>query len=156
MPTACKGLLVVILFFSLLSINAQEKVITGTVVDQTAVPLPGVTIIVEGTTRGTQTDFDGNYSIRASVGEALQFSYLGQKTVTITVGASSVINVTLEEDAEALEEVVVQGYRTASREKSSIASQTIASETIQDRPNASVIQTLSGQVAGLEINTVSG
>jgi len=156
MPTACKGFLVVILFFSLLSINAQDKLISGTVVDQEAVPLPGVTIIVVGTTRGTQTDLDGNYSIRATEGEVLQYSYIGQKTVDRTVGLASVINVTMQEDAEALEEVVVQGYRTASREKSSIASQTVTSETIQDRPNASVIQTLSGQVAGLEINTVSG
>lgn len=142
-----------------LSINvsfAQEKPVSGTVVDQFAVPLPGVSVVVPGTMRGTQTDFDGNYSISVSEGEVLQFSYIGQKTVQITVGASSVIDVVLEEDTQALEEVVVQGYRTAPREKSSIASQTITSGTIQNRPNANVIQTLSGQVAGLEVNTVSG
>ena len=135
---------------------AQEKPVSGTVVDQFAVPLPGVSVVVPGTTRGTQTDFDGKYSISVSEGEVLQFSYIGQKTLQVTVGPSSVIDVVLEEDTQALEEVVVQGYRTAPREKSSIASQTISSATIQNRPNANVIQTLSGQVAGLEINTVTG
>lgn len=142
-----------------LSINfsfAQEKLVSGMVVDQDAVPLPGVSVVVQGTVRGTQTDFDGNYSISVSEGEVLQFSFIGQKTVLITVGAPSVIDVTMELDTEALEEVVVQGYRSAIREKSSIASQTISSQTIENRPNANVIQTLSGQVAGLEINTVTG
>ena len=135
---------------------AQEKLVTGTVVDQNDVPLPGVSIVVLGTVRGTQTDFDGNFRISVAEGEVLQFSYLGQKTTQYTVGTSSVINMKLEEDAQALEEVVVQGYRTATREKSSIASQTVTSETIENRPNANVIQTLSGQVAGLDINTVTG
>jgi TonB-linked SusC/RagA family outer membrane protein len=142
-----------------LSLNfsfAQEKTISGNVVDQDNVPLPGVSVIVVGTTRGTQTDFDGNYSIRASEGEVLRYSYIGQTTVDRTVGASYVINVQMEEDAETLEEVVVTGYRTQAKEKSSIASQTITSETVVNRPNANVVQTLSGQVAGLDISTSSG
>ena len=142
-----------------LSLNfsfAQEKTISGNVVDQNDVPLPGVSVIVVGTTRGTQTDFDGNYSISASVGEVLRFSYIGQTTVDRTVGASYVINVQMEEDAETLEEVVVTGYRTQAKEKSSIAAQTITAETVVNRPNANVIQTLSGQVAGLDISTSSG
>ena len=60
---------------------AQEKNITGNVVDQNDVPLPGVNILVKGTTTGTQSDFDGNYAIRASEGQVLVFSYLGQKTL---------------------------------------------------------------------------
>ena len=135
---------------------AQEKTISGNVVDQDNVPLPGVSVVVVGTTSGTQTDFDGNYSIRASVGDVLRFSYIGQTTVDRTVGTSSVINVQMEEDTEALEEVVVTGYRTQTKEKSSIASQTITSETVVNRPNANVVQTLSGQVAGLDISTASG
>jgi TonB-linked SusC/RagA family outer membrane protein len=142
-----------------LSLNfsfAQEKTISGNVVDQNNVPLPGVSVLVVGTTRGTQTDFDGNYSISASVGETLRFSYIGQTTVDRSVGAAYVINVQMEEDAETLEEVVVTGYRTQAKEKSSIASQTISAETVVNRPNANVIQTLSGQVAGLDISTNSG
>ena len=151
-----RNLMPLLLVLSSILSFGQEKLVSGTVVDQYNVPLPGVSIVVAGTTRGTQTDFDGQYTISVSQGEVLQFSYIGQKTVEIPVGVSPVIDVTLEEDAQALEEVVVQGYRTATREKSSIASQTITSETIENRPNANVIQTLSGQVAGLEINTVSG
>ncbi len=135
---------------------AQEKRISGNVTDQSGVPLPGVAVIVEGTTTGTQTDFDGNYTISARVGQILRFSYLGQKTVTRTVGASSTIDVQMEDDAEALEEVVVQGYRNSTKEKSSIASVTINAETIENRPNASFVQTLAGQVAGLNITTSTG
>ena len=145
-----------LLVLSLTLSFAQEKTISCNVVDQDNVPLPGVSVIVVGTTRGTQTDFDGNYSIRASEGEVLRFSYIGQTTVDRNVGASYVINVQMEEDAETLEEVVVTGYRTTTKEKSSIASQTITSETVVNRPNANVVQTLSGQVAGLDISTASG
>ncbi len=136
---------------------AQEKTITGNVTSASdGLPLPGVSVVVQGTARGVQTDFDGNYSIKAASNESLVFSYLGLKTRTIAVGGKTVINVALEEDAEVLSEVVVQGYRTATKEKSSIASVTISAETIENRPNASVVQTLSGQVAGLNITTASG
>ena len=135
---------------------AQEKTISGNVTDQTGIPLGGVAVVIVGTSTGVQTDFDGNYSIRASVGQVLRFSYLGLKTADRRVGSANVINVVMEEDAEALQEVVVQGYRTAPKEKSSIASVTISAETIENRPNASFVQTLSGQVAGLNITTASG
>ena len=135
---------------------AQEKSISGVVTDQNGLPLPGVAVVIVGTSTGTQTDFDGNYSISASTGQVLRYSYLGQKTVTRTVGAESTMNVQMEDDAEALQEVVVQGYRNSTKEKSSIASVTISAETIENRPNASFVQTLSGQVAGLNITTASG
>ena len=135
---------------------AQEKSISGVVTDQNGLPLPGVAVVIVGTSTGTQTDFDGNYTISASTGQVLRYSYLGQKTETRTVGASSTMNVQMEDDAEALQEVVVQGYRNSTKEKSSIASVTISAETIENRPNASFVQTLSGQVAGLNITTASG
>jgi TonB-linked SusC/RagA family outer membrane protein len=113
-------------------------------------------VVVVGTTRGTQTDFDGNYTIGVNSNETLRFTYIGQKTIDRNVGTTTVVNVQMEEDAESLEEVVVTGYRTTTREKSSIASQTITASTIENRPNANVIQTLSGQVAGLDISTSSG
>ena len=94
---------------------AQEKTVTGVVTDQSGLPLPGVSVVVVGTTNGSQTDFDGNYAINVNQGEKLRFSYLGQKTVTMSVGASNTINVQLEEDAEALEEVVVTGYTSQRR-----------------------------------------
>jgi len=134
----------------------QGKTISGNVTDQNGLPLPGVSIVVVGTNNGTQTDFDGNYSLTANVGQTLRFTYLGQKTENRVVGSSNTISVQMEEDAQSLDEVVVQGYRTASRESSSIASSTVTSKTIVNRPNASVVSTLSGQVAGLNIQASSG
>jgi TonB-linked SusC/RagA family outer membrane protein len=134
-----------------------QKTVSGKVTDSSGLPLPGVSVVLVGTSQGTQTDFDGNYSISANVGQVLRFSYLGQKTVNRTVSSSTtVINVQMEDDAERLTEVVVQGYRTAAKTKSSIAATTVSAETIENRPNASIVQTLSGQVAGLQISTTSG
>ena len=96
---------------------AQEKTVSGIVTDQDGLSLPGVSVIVVGTTNGTQTDFDGNYTINVSQGETLRFSYIGQKTVTSNVGVSNTINVQMEEDAQALEEVVVIGYGVQKRKE---------------------------------------
>ncbi|WP_224491478.1 carboxypeptidase-like regulatory domain-containing protein [Robertkochia flava] len=100
-------MLTLFMAFALQLSFAQEKTITGTVTDQSGLPLPGANVLVKGTTNGTQTDFDGNYSIVASVGETLVYTFIGQKTEERTVGGSNVINVQLAEDAQALEEVVV-------------------------------------------------
>ncbi len=136
---------------------AQEKTVTGTVTSSVdGLPLPGVSIIVKGTTRGVQTDFDGNYSIKASSGETLVFSYVGTKTVEEVVGSRTSINVALAEDLGVLDEVVIEAYRTSTAEKSNIASTTITAKTVEARPNASFAQTLQGQVAGLNITTGNG
>ncbi|WP_024478894.1 SusC/RagA family TonB-linked outer membrane protein [Cellulophaga baltica] len=135
---------------------AQEKTITGTVTDESGLPLPGVSVLVVGTTKGTQTDFDGNYTINASEGQRLKFSYLGQKTVEKTIGASGVVSIAMEEDSESLEEVVVTGYATTSQKKLATATTTINSESISNRPNGNIAQTLSGQIPGLDIGTFSG
>ncbi|MCK8480773.1 TonB-dependent receptor plug domain-containing protein, partial [Psychroserpens algicola] len=136
---------------------AQEKTVTGTVTSQAdGLPLPGVSIIVKGTTRGVQTDFDGNYSIKASANETLVFSYVGNKTVERLVGSNATINVAMAEDLGVLDEVVIEAYRTSTAEKSNIASTTITSKTVEARPNASFAQTLQGQVAGLNITTGNG
>ncbi|WP_204347036.1 SusC/RagA family TonB-linked outer membrane protein, partial [Psychroserpens algicola] len=136
---------------------AQEKTVTGTVTSQAdGLPLPGVSIIVKGTTRGVQTDFDGNYSIKASANETLVFSYVGNKTVERLVGSNATINVAMAEDLGVLDEVVIEAYRTSTAEKSNISSTTITSKTVEARPNASFAQTLQGQVAGLNITTGNG
>ena len=134
---------------------AQNKNVSGTVSDNNGLPLPGATVVIEGTSTGVSTDFDGNYSISASVGDVLVFSYVGYSNQSQTVGASNTINVSMVAD-NALEEVVVEAYRTTSKETSSIASTTITAETIESRPNASFAQTLQGQVAGLNIVTNNG
>jgi len=136
---------------------AQQKTISGTVTDQDGLVLPGVNIVIKGTSSGTQTDFDGNYSVNVNAGQTLVFTFVGLKTEEVTVGSGqTVINLAMELDADTLEEVVVQGYRTSTKEKSSIASVTISAQSIENRPNASFVQTLSGQVAGLNITTNSG
>jgi hypothetical protein len=109
----------------------QEKTISGNVTDQNGLPLPGVNVLVVGTTSGTQTDFDGNYFISANVGDVLRFSYLGQRSVDRTVGVSDTVNVQMEEDAQALEEVVVVGYGTKSRELSTSAVSTVSTQGIE-------------------------
>ena len=138
-------------------VTAQEKTITGSVTDQDNTPLPGVNILVKGTIRGTQSDFDGNYTINASEGEILVFSYLGQGTVETTVTASNTINVQMQEDASVLEEVVVtaQGIK---REKKALgyAVTTLNSEEVESRPEADIGRVLSGKVSGVNVVGTGG
>ncbi len=134
----------------------QEKTISGNVTDQNGLPLPGVSIVVVGTTSGTQTDFDGNYTIAASEGQVLRFSYLGQKTVDKTVGSSSAINVQMEEDAEALEEVIVTGYTSQRRSEITGSVVKVDSETLSQVFTPSIDQALQGNVAGLTVSGTSG
>ena len=135
---------------------AQEKTITGMVTDQDGLPLPGANVTVKGTSTGTQTDFDGNYSISTAVGSKLVYSYVGQKTVEKTVGAASTINVVLEQDAQALDEVVVLGYATSSKAELTGSTVQVDAADIEQVPVASVDQVLQGKVAGLVMNNSSG
>src|SRR5690554_6570017 len=96
------GLVALLLAIVVQFLFAQEKTISGTVTDQDGLTLSGVNILVQGTTNGTQTDFDGNYTINASAGQNLVITYIGQKTVTQAIGAGNTINVQMEEDAKAL------------------------------------------------------
>jgi Ca-activated chloride channel family protein len=89
-----------------------QKTISGTVSDENG-PLPGVSIIIKGTRTGTETDFDGKYSLQAQVGNILVFSYVGMKTVEKTVGYSNIIDVVLDSDNAVLDEVVIVGYGTS-------------------------------------------
>jgi TonB-linked SusC/RagA family outer membrane protein len=135
---------------------AQEKTITGVVTDNSGLPIPGVNVVVQGAGQGVQTDFDGNYSITASVGQKLVFTYVGMATQTVTVGGANSISIQMLDDAKLLEDVVVEAYRTTTRATSNVAVTTITSKTIEGRPNANFIQTLQGQVPGLNISTGSG
>lgn len=154
MKTNLRGFLTLLLAFIVQFNFAQEKSISGIVSDETG-PLPGVSIIIKGTTTGTETDFDGNYSITANTGDVLVYSFIGMTTQEKTVGAANNINVLFTAD-NILEEVVVTGYRTSPKETSNISSTTIMASTIESRPNASFAQTLQGQVAGLNITTSNG
>lgn len=99
-----------ILFLVGFTVSAQGRMISGVVTDSEGQALPGVNIIVKETKKGTQTDFDGKYSISAYQGQTLVFNYIGFKSKTVKIGFNSTINVQLEEDVQALEEVVIMGY----------------------------------------------
>jgi TonB-linked SusC/RagA family outer membrane protein len=157
MRTKLNGLLTLLLAFVVHISYAQDKTITGTVTDAAGLPLPGVNIVVEGTTTGTQTDFDGNYAISASEGETLLFTYIGQRPSTKVVGASSVINVQMVEDTQALEEVVVtaQGIK---REKKALgfAVSSVEEDDLESRSEGDVARVLSGKASGVQITAAGG
>jgi len=133
-----------------MSTLAQSS-ITGTVTDASGAPLPGANILVKGTTNGTQTDFDGNYTIAADSGATLVFSYLGFASQEIAVGDQSTINVSLAEDANQLEEVVVLGYATQTRGDvtGSVASVDISEAT--KAPIVNAAEALQGRVTGVTV-----
>ena len=147
--------ILLITFFSLmLSMNvaAQEKSISGTVTSD-GTPLPGVSVVVQGTTRGAETDFDGKYSIQVSVGEILNFSFIGMKTVSITVGSSDIIDVVLEEDANSLDEVVVTALGIKKTRKSlTYSAQDINADELNRVKQTNPLSSLSGKVSGVVIN----
>lgn len=135
---------------------AQTVTVSGTVTDEDGLPLPGVNILVKGGSSGTQSDFDGNYSIRVDQDQTLTYRYIGFKTQEVKVGNQTQIDVSLTVDSSELDEVVVIGNITESRETSTASSVKLSSKTIENRPNTNVVQTLNGQVSGLNITTNSG
>ena len=157
MRTKLNGLLTLLLALIVHISYAQEKTVSGTVTDQDGLPLPGVNIVVEGTTTGTQTDFDGNYSISASAGQTLAFTYIGMREIKQTVGASNTINVQMQEDAQALEEVVVTG-QGIKREKKALgyAVTSVGAESIENRTEGDVARILAGKAAGVNITAAGG
>ncbi len=125
------------------------QTVTGTVSDNSG-PVPGVNIIVQGTTTGTQTDFDGNYSLDVGSSDAvLVYSFIGYATQTIPVNGQSVINVTLAEDAAQLDEVVVVGYGSTTRKEVTTAVTSVSTEEFNQGTINEPTQLLQGKVAGL-------
>lgn len=126
--------------------------ISGIVADQDGNPLPGVNVVVKGTTYGTQTDFDGFYSINAPTGSELIFSYIGQKSERVAIKKSGSVNIVMTEDAQALDEVVIVGYG-AVRKKSLTGTVTYTNAT---SVYADIEQKLQGKVAGVNITQSAG
>ena len=129
---------------------AQEKTISGTVSDESGA-LPGVSVVVEGTNKGVETDFDGKYSIKAAQGDVLTFSYLGYTTSRETVGAATTIDVTLQEGSEMLEEITI-GLGVSKKEKAiGYAVQKVSGENIDKAKEPNLVNSLQGRVAGVQI-----
>lgn len=134
------------------SVKGQEFVtITGTVLDPLGEPLPGVTIIIDGTTQGTVTNIDGQYSLEANEGDVLVFSFVGFERIRRVVGSSNVIDVTMIEDMSTLGEVVVIGYGTQREQDRISAIATVRAEDIVKTPATNAMQSLQGRVAGVQI-----
>lgn len=154
MKTKFNGILTLLLALVVQISFAQEKTISGTVSDETG-PLPGVNVIVKGTSNGTQTDFDGNYTIKANTGDVLVFSFVGMTTVEKTIGGESVINISMT-GTNLLEEVVIMGYGQAKKAEMTGSTVQVDSEEISQMPVATIDQVLQGKVAGLTISGTSG
>jgi len=137
---------------------AQGQVVNGKVTsNDDGEELPGVSIQVEATTRGTVTDVDGNYSLELQSGDnRIVFSYIGYKSVTMEVGARSVINVALELDVEQLEEIVVVGYGIQRKSDLTGSVASIRGGDLTKIPAANPVQALQGKVAGLQVSSGSG
>jgi len=134
---------------------AQEKTVTGIVSDSNG-PIPGANVVIRGSKNGVQTDFDGKYSIKAKSGDVLIYSFVGMTQATKIVGSSNAINVSMQSDAKVLAEVVIQGYRTVTKKKAVVSDATVSSKTIENRPNANAMNTLQGQLAGVNITATTG
>ena len=145
------------MLFLSMSIFAQEVSISGTVLDEDGIPLPGVTVSIKSDpSKGTVTDFDGLYTIQAEKGKILVFSFLGFATQEITIGDQSTINVTLKEDTAELQEVVVVGFGKKKKVNLTGAVASVDSETFESRPVQNATQMLQGVVGGLNISQSSG
>ncbi|MGD1946981.1 MAG: mucoidy inhibitor MuiA family protein [Croceivirga sp.] len=123
--------------------NPNVKKVVGTITDSSGLPLPGVNIVIKGTSNGTQSDFDGNYSIEIPFGQELQYNYIGQRNVSIPI-YSSIMNIRMEEDVEALEEVVVMGHGNSNPNDFTSAVSSISPE-----------QHLQGRAVGVQIRGIS-
>ncbi|WP_303319091.1 SusC/RagA family TonB-linked outer membrane protein [Flavivirga abyssicola] len=135
--------------------NLQQQ-ISGTITGTDGLPLPGVNIIIEGSSRGAQTDFNGIYAINASEGDILKISFIGMKTQFVTVGSSNVIDIVMEEDLEDLDEVIITGYQNVRRELFTGASQTIKAEEVKLDGVADISRSLEGRAAGVSVQNVTG
>ncbi|RIA08684.1 TonB-linked SusC/RagA family outer membrane protein [Flavobacteriaceae bacterium MAR_2010_72] len=144
--------LLLLLLFATSSIYAQVVTVKGVVTSaDDGLPLPGANVIILGTSRGTSTDFDGNYSISVNAGEVLEFSSLGFRTTTVTVSNQTTINVALETDIASLDEIVIIGYGEMKSKDLTSSITTIKAEELAAVPSGSAMQAMQGKVAGLQV-----
>ncbi|EHO05579.1 SusC/RagA family TonB-linked outer membrane protein [Myroides odoratimimus CCUG 12901] len=142
----------------LLSVSAgyaQDKKLTG-VVSEGGTPLPGVSVTIQGTNHGTQTDLDGNYSLNVKPGDVLVFSFIGMQDTTYKVGNANTYNVNLSTDENILDEVIVVGYGTATKESFSGSASQISSAQIEKKSVSNAVAALAGEAAGVRIINPTG
>lgn len=155
MKTKFSGILTLLLAF-VVQVSFAQTTVSGTVSEENG-PLPGASVLIKGTQTGSQTDFDGNYTIRASPSDILVFSYVGYTSKEITVGVQNTINITLTPADNILEEIIVTAQGVKREEKSlGYAISTVDSERLEAQPVSDIGSILRGEVAGLNITTGNG
>ncbi|WP_396158498.1 SusC/RagA family TonB-linked outer membrane protein [Flavobacterium sp.] len=155
MRSKFKWIFTLLVAFTMQFSFAQQKTVTGTVTSDGA-KLPGATVSISGTQQGTQTDENGKFSIKAAQGDVLEVSFLGKDTKTVKIGAGNVVNVVLSTTNNVIQDVVVQGYRTVTKKSAVTADASVSAKTIENRPNANAMNTLQGQLAGVNITASTG
>ena len=150
-------MLLAMLFCCVLGIHAQTGgQVSGKVVDAMG-ELPGVSVVVKGTTNGTTTDLEGKFALgNVKPSDILQFSFIGYKTQDIKVGDQRTFNITLEEDAQALDEVVVVGYQEVRKKDLTGSVSKVNMSDLLKTPSASFDQTLGGRIAGVNVSSGEG
>jgi len=139
------------------AINQPVRTVSGKVTDSSGTPLPGVTVVISGTTQGTITDSDGQYSLKNVPGDAtLVFSFVGMKTLEIPVEGKSKIDISLVEEAIGIEEVVAVGFGTQKKVNLTGSVATVDTKMLESRPVSNVVQSLQGIVPGLNIYQNNG
>ena len=141
---------------SMTLVQAQERTYSGVVKGSDGEPIIGASVEVVGTTTGTSTGLDGDFTIQAKQGSKLKFSFLGTKSVTVTAGSSTTINVVLEEDVTGLDEVVVQAFGTTKKKDLTGSISTIDSKLISSQSNSTLTKALEGAVPGIQVSSIEG
>lgn len=144
-----------LLLFSLMAVVGYARTVTGVVTSQSdQLPVIGATVMIDGTTTGTATDFDGKFTIDAKDTDVLVFSYVGMNTEKVKVGSQSVINVVLKENSQVLDEVVVTAMgQTQEKKKLNFAVQSLDADDVTAGQSANFANSLQGKVAGLQVST---
>lgn len=147
----------ILLFSIVISLQAQNySQVTGTVKDGSGVPLPGVSVIIKGTTKGISTDFDGKYELKdVPQGAILEFSYVGFKTIDVRV-TGTVVNVKMSEEMQEIDEVIVVGYGTQKKGDVTTAITSVSTKDINQRPVTSAAQAIQGRAAGVQVVQPNG
>ncbi len=144
-------LLLVLLLFPFISISAQEMNISGVVIDNDGLTMPGVSVSVKGTTTGSITDIDGKYSLNVQKGATLLFSFIGYSTKEVKVEKDNIINITLNASTIGLDEVVVVGYGTQSRRTITSAITKVSGDALKNVPVNTIGEGLKGKIAGARL-----
>ena len=144
-------------FFLKEKLKTQDIEVSGTIIDVNGVPLIGVSILIKGTSKGTTTDFDGNYTLKDVSSEAsIEYSYLGYITQLIKVGGQTIINITMQEDEEQLEAVVIIGYGTQKKSDVTGAISLVDIDTFEKTVSPFATQALQGLVSGVNVTANTG